>query len=129
MVIRKYMVLLVVLLACIGCASSPSATPSPFEGRWVAKEYISPGKVSDVYSIFLLLFEGNRISIGDEVVGVGDVEGARGVLVARAKFTFTDTEIKFPWTDHEHIIKYTLNEEGLITEDDRHGKILWVKSE
>jgi hypothetical protein len=128
MFIRKCAVLLVVLLACIGCASSPSATPSPLEGVWVAIEYISPGKLSGIFSdsgiyadaVFVQIFEGNRITRG---------ASERSIPLMQYKFTFTDTEIKGKWNGDEYIIKYTLSEKSLLTEDDDFGKILWAKYE
>jgi hypothetical protein len=123
MVIRKCAVLLVVLLARMGCASSSSATPSPFEGIWLAIEYISPGKLSGTFSDYALtqLFKGNRISRASVVGGGG------AYIFMDDKFTFTDTEIKVKKKGGEYIIRYTLNEGGLITEDDDLGKILWAK--
>jgi hypothetical protein len=105
-------VMLVFGVVLAGCASAAPVTPSPFEGRWVAKEYISPGSFSVVGSAFVLLFEGNTMSIGLDL-GAG----------VSYQFTFTDTEI----IADGQTFKYTLNEEGLTTEDDLFGKIFWVK--
>jgi hypothetical protein len=106
-------VMLVFGVVLAGCASAAPVTPSPFEGGWVAKD-ISQGNFSGLASASTLLFEGNRMSIGLR-------SGA--MIMIRNKFTFTDTEI----IADGQTFKYTLNEEGLTTEDDLLGKIFWVK--
>jgi hypothetical protein len=123
---------LVIALVFIGCASTPSAGPSPFEGSWFVNRIEREGSLAQTIASFPygLIFERNEFSMGTIMKNPDGEVIARLVSFSSRKFTYTDTEITVHDTDGKggvYVFKYTLDANGLTTEDGRYGIVVWAK--